>query len=120
MDVEMAWAIGLFEGEGCITLNRSNGTSVRSGEQREYVNLVLSMTDEDVVRRFHKIVGFGSISFFDPKIENRKRQWRWNSGARQDVYDFLKLIKPYLGKRRKARATEAIRSIEKRLRFYDQ
>jgi len=46
---EIAWAAGLFEGEGCITM--TSGHAV----------LRLSNTDEWVVRRFAEIVGRGVV-----------------------------------------------------------
>ena len=46
---EIAWAAGLFEGEGCATV--SNGRP----------RLVLRMTDEESVRRFGDTVGIGRV-----------------------------------------------------------
>lgn len=46
---EIAWAAGLFEGEGCITV--SNGRPV----------MRLNSTDADTPRRFCEIVGAGKV-----------------------------------------------------------
>jgi hypothetical protein len=51
---EIAWAAGLFEGEGSIT---------RFGRSGKFdLRVSLNMTDEDVVRRFDAIVDRGKVS----------------------------------------------------------
>jgi hypothetical protein len=49
--VALAWAAGVFEGEGCFSLHKV--TSAWHKEYR-YFRMSMGMTDEDVVRRFHK------------------------------------------------------------------
>jgi hypothetical protein len=51
----IAWAAGLFEGEGSIHFPTGARVAVR---------MELTMTDEDVVRRFHKAVKCGK--FYGP------------------------------------------------------
>ncbi len=46
---EIAWAAGLFEGEGCITKN-GNSPALR-----------LNSTDEETVIRFQRIIGAGAV-----------------------------------------------------------
>jgi len=48
-EVERAWAAGIFEGEDTITMSGSFFSP----------RLKLSMTDFDVIERFHEIVGCG-------------------------------------------------------------
>jgi len=48
-ETEIAWAAGLFEGEGSIT--QSGGI----------LHLRLKMTDESVVRRFEEAVRYGEV-----------------------------------------------------------
>jgi hypothetical protein len=50
MDTEFAWFVGLFEGEGCIGLSSIGRPTV-----------TISMTDEDVIRRAHRICGLGHV-----------------------------------------------------------
>ena len=50
MSEDIAWATGLFEGEGCITA--SGGTAAARTPE-----LHLDMTDEDVVRRLAIVLG---------------------------------------------------------------
>jgi hypothetical protein len=51
---EIAWAAGLFEGEGCISYIRPWG-------REPDIQAALAMTDEDVVRRFDEIVDRGRV-----------------------------------------------------------
>lgn len=105
-EVELAWAVGLFEGEGCIT---------RRVIRSKYIScdLVLHMTDEDVVRRFYQLVGIGSIrKDLGPVHRGNKLSWRWTVRSRQEVAVLLKAFLPFLGLRRAAKATEAIVELE--------
>lgn len=91
----LAWAAGLFEGEGCI---------------RDY-QLVINMTDADVLKKFHFIVGFGS--FLGPINRNVPAYWkpmyRWTGSGAGRVYPFLAAIWQFLGDRRRTRAEESIK-----------
>jgi hypothetical protein len=50
---EIAWAAGLFEGEGCIShMQRGSGLDLQ---------IALAMTDEEVVRRFDAVVDRGRV-----------------------------------------------------------
>lgn len=92
-----AWAAGLFEGEGCIATQYDG-----------YARLMLSMTDDDVVKRMREAVG-GSVN--GPHVPRvgadgciRKPIWTWTaSGTR--ARRLLILWWPWLGWRRRARAS---------------
>lgn len=94
---EIAWAGGLFEGEGCITT--SSGRIV----------LRLKSTDEDTVIRFQEAIGAGTI--YGPYIHHgndgcvRKPAWVWVLYG-DDVFDVLDRLSPWLGRRRNRRATD--------------
>ena len=70
--IDFAWAAGLFEGEGSFTLM---GKTVRSG--RFYLELQITSTDEDVIRKFHRVIGVGNV--YGPYEHGgpRKPCWRW-------------------------------------------
>jgi len=99
-DVELAWAAGLFEGEGSFKL--WNG---------RYTTMVLSMTDKDVVERFARIVEVGTIRRRTPQQEGWKEQWVWNISAHEHVRDLTTQFLPFLGERRAARAREVLEAI---------
>jgi hypothetical protein len=73
---DLAWAAGLFEGEGYVE-HRPNGCG------RTTRGLGLAMTDLDVVERFQKVVGVGAVR--GPYTNRRNKPlyvwkvWRVNS-----------------------------------------
>jgi hypothetical protein len=103
--LEIAWAAGLFEGEGCI-FSDSN-----AGKRHQQRCLILSSTDEDVVRRFAAAVGVG-------KVHRRTRtpawqphwkdQWEWRVNRWTGIVEVLDLFKPFLGERRTAAANKML------------
>lgn len=102
---ELAWAAGLFEGEGCIT-TRDNG---KSGKR--YARLTLNMTDEDSVRRFFRAVGVGNVTLYNPPAiqkSGRKMQWGWRTGRHEHVQHVLAVLWFGLGTRRRERAAEML------------
>ncbi len=79
---EIAWAAGLFEGEGCFssTCEKTPRASMAS-------------TDLDVLERFAKIVGCGSIKPTHRKQKaHHKSSWQWYSlnGEFDRVYGMLR------------------------------
>jgi hypothetical protein len=103
---QIAWAAGLFEGEGCFTTNRKTASCA------------LLMTDGDVVNRFHAVVSVGHV--YGPYYAKykykkkrgkkivRKQVWRWSVSGFNGMAAVFELFKPYLGVRRTARATEVL------------
>jgi hypothetical protein len=104
MTADLAWAAGLFEGEGCFS-------EVRGG-RTIHLALSLEMTDQEIVQRFYDILqSSGAVG--GSRISTR---WRGNvKHSRQYVVKITgahaekayALLHPWLGSRRKARA-EAI------------
>lgn len=101
---DIAWAAGLFEGEGCLTQGRIGR------DRRPYPHMVVSMTDEDVVRRFHRVVGFGNVTEKKPSPSEHKVQWRWDAAGWECLDRFAALLGPYLGQRRQRRLAELLLS----------
>lgn len=102
MDVNVAWAAGLFEGEGCISWQSRTS---RSG--RKAPRLMMGMTDEDVVLRFKDIIGCGRIYV---QIKNRSKPlYMWQTTNRADFDSASELLEPWLGARRLEKLAEARR-----------
>lgn len=102
-DSDRAWAACLFEGEGCLTI---------SGVQ---ARVKLNSTDEDVVRRFHAIVGVGQVREDDAQLKHGyKMQWEWYVGSQAGVSHFISEMYPYMGARRRERAKELLAHLESR------
>ena len=97
---EMMWAAGLFEGEGCISSWRRKDTHTPQ------LTMNLTSTDEDVVRRFHGIVGVGSVG--GPHDRGYKPTWSWRTSGFPSSQAVVAMLWDGLGKRRKARAKELL------------
>lgn len=98
----LAWAAGLFEGEGCIQCPRP------ANRRKAYPGLSLCMTDEDVVRRFHLTVECGTVRKREPRREGWKAAWVWSTQQAREVERLLMAFLPYLGSRRASKAREAL------------
>lgn len=98
---QLAWAAGLFEGEGCITFWTAKDTG------NVYIQCVLGTTDRDVLENFQSIIGFGNIHAekFD---ERYKQSWRWSVSSFEKCQAVIAMLWPWLGRRRKARALEVL------------
>lgn len=101
--MNIIWAAGLFEGEGCIVSNRPN--------KRRY-ELRLRMSDKDVVSQFAEVVGFGTISFEPSNNSNHKDLWCWCLTGKLKVRSLLIKLLPYLGMRRAHAALDKLDDIE--------
>lgn len=103
---ELAWAAGLFEGEGCISTANKIGALKRG-------KLQMAMSDEDSVRRFHAAVGgLGNVRFQDRKRADRKNMWFWETSRFEHIQAVLCLLWFGLGTRRKARAAEVFQILD--------
>lgn len=89
----IAWAAGLFEGEGCIVFNKVKACR----------RLTLVSTDLDVLEKFQRAVGAGNIRS-RRVYGNRKPCWIWGVSRWPDVERTLKVFLPYFGRRRAAKA----------------
>lgn len=108
---EIAWAAGLFEGEGCVYIAKQS-CKWRDGEKKFQVKLEIKHTDEDVLQRFHAIIAVGNIVGPYWAKKSTKPFWSWTSAAVADVAYIASLFFPYLGYRRRAKLKEAVGSVD--------
>jgi hypothetical protein len=101
-ETEIAWAAGLFEGEGTV------GVYVDKRGRKPRPSAALSMTDEDVVRRFAAVIGSGSVFGQQPRGRGRKVLWRWQSRSKPTIRAMAAAFGPYLGERRKQQMAAAV------------
>lgn len=102
-DAEIAWAAGIFEGEGCFSTVGKVGMYGRRN-----LRATLMMGDEDVVRRFAAIVGVGKV--YDRKQGRPNRPLTvWHCGKRAEFRRLAEMLRPWLGERRTARLDELLR-----------
>lgn len=102
----LAWAAGLFEGEGCIAVSR------RANKLHDQWSLVLASTDLDVLKRLQTVVGMGNITGPLGRSDH-KPYWTWRVTRREHVYALLVAIYPWLLQRRQDRALECLAAINK-------
>jgi len=90
-DIELAWAAGLFEGEGTICINKPHKNHL--GTLRCYVG----NTDREIVEFF--LEGWGGHLHEIKASGNRRVAWQWTVAATKAT-KFIKDILPYLHTKR--------------------
>jgi hypothetical protein len=109
---EIAWAGGLFEGEGCFTICTQRNTKLANGRSRTYrfPRARLVMTDEDAIRRFNDVVGFGRV--LGPRQAHsgptHKPVFEWQVYTFEHVQALYAMLYPWLCARRRARGAEVL------------
>ncbi len=106
-DAEIAWAAGLFEGEGSFTIQRHKKHSARQGCIVEYAGMgaTLQMTDKDVVERFARIltpVHAGHVREYCHDRPGAKPLFHWSCKSAEGVCKVIVAFYPWLGARRQA------------------
>lgn len=99
---EIAWAAGVFEGEGCFSVSKRSLT------------VQVNMTDQDIVERFGSIMGFGKVRTKTTSNPKHKPQWIWIAQTRAEFTQALTLFEPWLGERRLARARGILAGLERK------
>lgn len=95
-----AWAIGIFEGEGCLSYCTTE----------DKWEMVVEMTDMDVLWSFYEAVGFvGNLNGLrksPSRPENWKPSGKWKTAARKTIHDLIIRFYPYMHERRRAKCDE--------------
>ncbi len=103
-DIELAWAAGFFDGEGCVHVHRRD----------QIVQLQVGQTEETTLQRFAKAVGLGNVTGpYDPKRRNSNVYWRWQVYGTKAEAVMAKLL-PHMSAPKSlafADAMEAIRGV---------
>lgn len=99
---DIAWAAGLFEGEGHIGFNHKSS-----------VQLSVTMADRDVVERLRDVIGIPvRITVQDRSYQGRRRTlYQWRVSRQCEAYAVLVMFYPFFGERRRARAMEGIKRL---------
>lgn len=90
---ELAWAAGLFDGEGHIGLRRQVKGS------RVYFQRAMGVTNTDLelLQRFHAAIGDGRIgSPWTPPTREHSTKWQWQLTGRKRIEDVFGLLAPFL------------------------
>lgn len=102
----LAWAAGIIEGEG--TISGRFGTQSRKRDRGLVIKL--KMADQDVIERFHQVIGFGQVTGpYRPDGIGSKPLWVWQTGSFEHVQAAIGLLWSWLHKRRREQARRALR-----------
>ena len=102
------WAIGLFEGEGCISF------FYKKKDLSPRMHMSLMSTDEDVIRRFLATVKVGSICGPYKLSGGRKPAWKWDACSHANIRKLLVPWLPQLCARRALKAKEALQFLDQK------
>lgn len=86
---------GLFDGEGCITLTKLSRLQERCKTPTYALRCRIRMTDGNVIRWLHSVIGGRYYGQRVNKMLNRKPYYEWGVAGRQGIR-FLEQIYPYL------------------------
>jgi hypothetical protein len=92
---EIAWAAGIYEGEGCVV------------PERGIVYISISMTDYDVLERWQAIMG-GRLKGPYMYADRNKPRWELRIGGWAEIEEIYTKLKPWLSIRRTARFEEIL------------
>lgn len=95
-----AWAAGLFEGEGCVSIKRTPYGRVN-------VRVSIGSTDRDVLEKFARVFGGRVLGPYEKK-PGRKPLYYWGVGGYASLKRIFAAFEPYLGDRRRARFLEVM------------
>jgi len=85
---DLAYAAGLFDGEGCVFISNQN-------HPNSYILKVeVNMTDENSIRWLHKTFG-GHFNYNKKSNPRQKLQYRWTASGK-DMANFIKLTLPFI------------------------
>lgn len=98
-EIQIAWAAGLIEGDGCIFLKTNSCLPCVQAE----------MTDIDVLQRLQSIFGGIIVPIKqDPKHPTWKKTWTWKICKASEAAICINKIRPYLLSRRGSKADEVM------------
>lgn len=90
--ITLAWAAGLFDGEGSFCISISNPYS---NHPHIKMQMELPNTHEPTVKRFYEIVKIGSYAFRERTNNINKDFYQWLSQSYEAV-EATKMLLPYL------------------------
>jgi hypothetical protein len=108
-DEELAWAAGLFDGEGSVYLLRH-----RTHDGYLYVEAALTQSGlvlPEVLTRFEHAVGYGRIYGPYPAEEPWLPVYRWKASRRPHVEDLVIRLRPWLGSVKRTQAEHALSAV---------
>ena len=94
----VAYAAGLFDGEGCVVYKQYK---IKKGCWKWHINLEIAMTEIEPLHWFYSIVKVGTINYKKNYGLGKKPQWRWRCSHRKALQVATLLLKYSVLKRKK-------------------
>ena len=92
-EIDLAYAAGILDGEGCITISRKNKPQAKFGA--DYVLFVeVGNTDKRLIEWLHSKFG-GRTQHYEPRTPRAKESYHWYLGFGK-AKELLLLLLPYL------------------------
>lgn len=100
-DIDIAWAAGLIEGEGCFTKHTG------------HPYLLLDMTDKDVIEKLYSIFPNGTIRgpYNHKNKPHHKPRWRFDAFGTKCI-TIMKAVYPYMCERRKQKIESLLQTVK--------
>ena len=94
------WAAGIYEGEGCLTFNKSGGNWC----------MKVKMTDRDVVENFIRTVNFIGRYYPNKRYPSMKKDDKtnfiWELNRKDHIFELIMLFYPVVCERRQEKMRE--------------
>ncbi|MBU8920975.1 MAG: hypothetical protein KOO63_03860 [Bacteroidales bacterium] len=101
--VDIAWAAGFFEGEGCFS---------STGGKRPAPDASVCGTDKETIDKFHQIMGFGTLTVADKSKYGWKTMYTWHAHGFEKFQATVAILWPHLSPRRKKRIQELMADVK--------
>ncbi len=115
LDVDIAWAAGIFEGEGCIIQDYSSAARSDGARYPDF-KLRIVMTDKDVLDKVTGVLG-GGVWGNKPQRDGNKPTWVWQVSGRV-AEDVAETLRPWLCERRTAILDEKLETWRTKMAEY--
>ena len=105
-DIELAWAAGFFDGEGCF------GAYLKRKGGRTYGRISIAQCDPQVLERFQKAIGYGVIKGPTQQRENWSPRWDFIINSQSEVREVCAKLRPHLSPVKVAQMDQMLYNIE--------
>lgn len=115
-DNATAFCAGVLEGEACFDIRKSN--ALKRDPNNKAVRIIVEMKDLDVLEKLRYQFG-GTVNpvLCKSKVkENWSPYYKWLLSNREEIYNCLLAIEPYMSLRRRLKIEEMIEFIERKTR----
>lgn len=112
----VAWAAGLFEGEGSFYVWKYK----RGEKEYAYIRVAITSSDIDVLQKFIEATGYGYLKISKRNYAPHHKQcWQLMVTNEEEVIALFKMMRPYLSRRRKIQFREALAYCQENKKLYN-